>query len=446
MNTCPVRDPARFMGRRDFLAMAATSSAAALAGCVTNPVTGKSQFSLVSEDQEIAMDRENAPHQVSADYGAVRSDAVNRYVGSVGTALTGVSHRPSMPYSFRAVNASYINAYAFPGGSIAATRGILLELGDEAQLAGLLGHEVGHVCARHTASRMTTGMLAQLVVAGAAIALEQSDKGEAAAVVAGLGGVGAGMLLARYSRADERQADALGMEYMTKAGYNPQGMAGLMEVLLRQERNKPGALEMMFATHPMSQERHATALAAVRSTHAAGAGLPVHRERYMDSTAPVRALADTIQAVQRGDTAMAAKKPKEAEGHYAAALRKTPDDYEALLKMSGCLLKQNRAAEAQAFASRAKQANPGEPQALHAEGFAALSAGRADAAHQSFAEYAKRLPGNPTTLFLDGLALEAMGRKRQAAERYAAYLQAVGEGREAEHAAQRLTEWGFAKP
>ncbi len=446
MSVCPVTDPARFMRRRDFLALAGGSTAAVIAGCVTNPVTGSSQFSLVSQDQEIKIDRDNAPHQFSADYGALQNPAVNRYVESVGNALTGVSHRPAMPYSFRAVNASYINAYAFPGGSIATTRGILLELGDESQLAGLLGHEVGHVCARHTAQRMTTGMLAQLIVAGAAIALEQTDHKDTAAVVAGLGGIGAGALLARYSRADERQADSLGMEYMTKAGYNPQGMVGLMDVLLRQEKSKPGALEMMFATHPMSSERHATAVERARTTHAGGAGFPVQRERYMDSIAPVRALADTIAAVQKGDAAMGSKKPKEAEAFYAAALKKTPADYEALLKMSACLVKQNRAGEAQAFAGRARQANPGEPQALHAEGFAALSAGRADVAHQRFSEYAQRLPGNPSTVFLDGLSLEAMGRKPEAAERYAQYLQAAGQGGEAKHAAQRLVQWGYVKP
>ncbi|OQW97027.1 MAG: peptidase M48 Ste24p [Verrucomicrobia bacterium A1] len=446
MSAIHLQEPVRFLSRRRFLALAGGSTAAVMAGCVTNPVTGKSQFSLVSQDEEIKMDRENSPHQFSSDYGAMQNPAVNRYVESVGNGLVGVSHRPAMPYSFRAVNASYINAYAFPGGSVAATRGILLELGDESQLAGLLGHEIGHVCARHTAQRMTSGLLTQLVVAGAAIALEQGDHKQTAAVVAGLGGLGAGVLLAHYSRSDERQADTLGMEYMTKAGYNPQGMAGLMEVLLRQEKHKPGALEMMFATHPMSQERHDTAVERARTTHADGAGFPVHRERYMDSTAPVRALADTIGAVQKGDAAMGAKNPREAEAFYKTALKKTPDDYEALLKMSNCLLRQNRADEARSFAGRARQAYPGEPQALHVEGVAALSEGRAEQAHRCFSEYAQRLPGNPATLFYNGLSLDALGRKRDAAEQYAQYLQAVQQGDEAKHAVQRLTEWGYLKP
>ena len=100
---------------------------------------------------------------------------MNDYIAQVGQDLAAKSHRPDMPYSFQPVNATYVNAYAFPGGSVAATRGILLELDNEAELAGLLGHEIGHVNARHTAERMTKGLLANLVVAGAAIYAESQD-------------------------------------------------------------------------------------------------------------------------------------------------------------------------------------------------------------------------------------------------------------------------------
>ncbi len=351
-----------------------------------------------------------------------------------------------MPYSFRAVRASYVNAYAFPGGSIAATRGILLELENEAQLAGLLGHEIGHVCARHTARRMTSAMLTQLAVAGAAVALDQAGHDRSALIVAGVGTLGAGALLARYSRDDEREADRLGMEYMVKAGHNPEGMVQLMDMLVRQEKARPSALELMFATHPMSRERRDMAAEAARTRWSAGAGLPLGRERYMDETAPVRAMAPAIRAIQEGDEARRAKRLREAEAAYQRALAAAPDDYEALLKIAAVLIEQNRHREARSFAERARAADPEEPQALAVLGVVSLQLGQPERAHQCFAEYDRRLPGDPGIAFSDGLALERMNRREEAARRYVQFLQAGGGGAEGQYAHGRLVEWGVIWP
>jgi predicted Zn-dependent protease len=159
----------RTYSRREFLAVSAFASAAFLAGCAINPVTGQKQLILVSEAWEIEVDQQNAPHQFSTDYGKLQDDALNKYLQQVGREMTPHVHRPAMPYSFQGVNATYINAYAFPGGSIAVTRGILLSLESEAGLAALLGHEMGHVNARHTAQQMSKGMLTQAVVGGIAV-------------------------------------------------------------------------------------------------------------------------------------------------------------------------------------------------------------------------------------------------------------------------------------
>ncbi len=444
MKTMTPRENA--LSRRDFLRAAAIVSASGAGGCVTNPVTGRSEFSLMSQDDEVRLDRENAPKQFSSDFGPLREPRVQRYVESVGQRLVEVSHRPAMPYSFRAVRASYVNAYAFPGGSIAATRGILLELENEAQLAGLLGHEIGHVCARHTARRMTSAMLTQLVVAGAAVALDQAGHDRSAMIVAGAGTVAAGALLARYSRADEREADRLGMEYMVKAGHNPQGMVELMDVLVRQEKKKPSALELMFATHPMSRERRDTAAEVARTTWAVGAGLPLGRERYLDETAPLRAMAPVVRAIQEGDEARRANRLPDAEAAYDRALRAAPEDYEALLKMALVLMAQHRYREARQFTERARAVDPEEPQALAALGVISLQLRQADRAHQCFADYDRRLPGDPGIAFLDGLALEHLNRREEAARRYLQFLQAGGGGAEAQHARDRLVQWGVRRP
>ena len=159
----------REMSRRKFLWLSGMSAAGVVTGCAANPVTGKKQLMLVSEGQEVQIDREHSPHQFSSDYGQLQDKALNSYIDGVGRRIAAKTHRPNMPYSFRGVNATYVNAYAFPGGSIAATRGILLELDNEAELAALLGHELGHVNARHTAEQMSKGMLTQAVVGGLSI-------------------------------------------------------------------------------------------------------------------------------------------------------------------------------------------------------------------------------------------------------------------------------------
>ena len=433
------------MTRRGFLATGALAAAHAATGCATNPVTGQTQLMMISEQQEVALDRKNSPHQFSADYGSAADSQLNAYLNTVGYGLASRSHRPAVPYSFRMVNATYVNAYAFPGGSIAATRGILLELNNEAELAALLGHELGHVNARHTAARMSTAMLTQLAVAGLAVAAASRDE-SLGSLAAGLGGIGAGLLLASYSRDDERQADALGMEYMTRAGYDPSGMVGLMEVLRSMHREKPSALETMFATHPMSDERYATAVNRANGEYASARGLPMNRERYMDETARLRAMRPAVEKLQNGERLMMKEKPREAEGEYDAALKLAPTDYAGLLMMAKCQLVRENFAKAEEYARRASEAYPGEAQAQSVLGMANLRQKKFAKAHESFAAYESMLPGNPNTIFFKGYSLEGMGDRRRAAEEYSRYLQDDRQSKQAHYAYQRLVEWGYIQP
>ena len=292
--------------RREFLWLASISAAGLAAGCATNPVTGKSQLMLMSESQEIEVDKQNAPHQFSTDYGPVQNGVLNGYLEQTGKKLSTQTHRPQMPYSFRAVNATYVNAYAFPGGSIAATRGILLSLESEAELAALLGHELGHVNARHTAEQMSKGTLTQLLVIGAAVAAgtQGKDWGQVAQIA---GMIGGSALLAKYSRDNEREADALGMEYMVRGEYSPQGMVELMDMLNGLSKQKAGISQALFATHPMSMERYRTAVGKAQSSYAAARNNPIYRERYMDMTADLRNMKGAIENMQKAEVDLAKK-------------------------------------------------------------------------------------------------------------------------------------------
>jgi predicted Zn-dependent protease len=407
-------------------------------------VTGQSQLMLVSEDQEIQVDRKHSPHQFSADYGIVQDKALNDYVNQTGQRIASQTHRSRMPYSFKAVNATYVNAYAFPGGSIAATRGILLNMESEAEFAGLLGHELGHVNARHTAEQMSKGQMIQLGVgiAAAYIGTKSSSYGQVAAT---LGMIGAGALLSYYSRDNERQADALGMEYMVKTGYNPNGLVELMAMLRSMSKHKPNAIELMFATHPMSDERYETAIERSETEYASARNLPMHKERYMDNTAKLRAMKGAIEEMQKGEALMAKKNYPEAETHYAKALEQAPEDYTGLVMMAKCKMVQNKVDEANRYAEKAKKVYPEEAQGYHLSGLAKIKKRNFDSAYDEFASYERVLPGNPNTIFYKGLSLEGMQRIDESAQEYYRYLQMVDQGEQAKYSYQRLVEWGYLK-
>lgn len=433
------------LNRRELLIGGFAATAAALAGCAVNPVTGQQQLMLMSRDQEIDLDQKNAPHQFSADYGAADDPLMQKYVTKVGKGLAAHTHRPDMPYNFRVVGATYVNAYAFPGGSIAATRGIMLTLQDEAELAALLGHELGHVNARHTAARMSKALIIQGVAAGLTLGVQTSEYDSLTPLAAGLGAVASGALLAHYSREDERQADALGMEYMVASGYNPEGMVGLQQHLVDMHTSQPSAMEVIFASHPMSEERRDTAKFEAETDYASALKLPLYRERYMDNTANLRKIAPAIKAMQDGEKSMGQKKYDQAEQHFATALDLAPGDYAGLLMMSKCQLALGRKIEADRYAELAKQAKPGEPQALHVSGMAKLERGKDAQALQEFKAYERALPGNNNNIFLQALCYDGMGQTKNAAALYKRFINNGGSGSMGEHAYGRLTDMGFIK-
>jgi predicted Zn-dependent protease len=432
------------MNRRQFIRLSALAATGLLAGCAANPVTGQSQLMLVSEAEEIQIDKKNSPYQLAADYGVSRDADLAAYVSETGKQVAAISHRPQMPYNFHAVNATYINAYAFPGGTIAVTRGILLKLDNEAELAALLGHEIGHVNARHTAQQMSKGTITQAIVGGIAVAAgtQGAIYGDIASQV---GMIGAGALLASYSRDNEREADSLGLAYMTKAGYGADGFVGLMDVLNSMNKRRSNAIELMFSTHPMSSERYQTAVNEVHARYATQKKNPLHRERYMDRIANLRAMAPAIEAMQKGDAAMAKKQFARAAQEYRQALKTAPGDYTALVVMAKCQIVQEKFADAAGFTKRAVQADPQGAQAHYLNGLVHIQIGKYETALAAFGRYDRMLPGNPQVIFYKGLANEKMGRQEAAAKLYYRYLQQVRQGENAQHAYRRLVEWGYVK-
>ena len=430
--------------RRHFLALAGVSTGSLVLGCAINPVTGKQQLMLVSEGEEKQIDRVNSPHQFSADYGPIQDKKLSNYITGVGSSVGAVTHRPNLPYRYVPLNAAYVNAYTFPAGSIGITRGILLDLQNEAALAALIGHELGHVNSRHTAQAMSKGVLTSLAIAGLSSAAADLGSG-AEQLAGGLGQIAAGALLASYSRDNEREADSLALKYMVKAGYGPQGHLDLMDMLRSLNKHKPSAIELMFATHPMSQERYDRSLKTIGTMDSSTMSLPLHRERYMDNTASLRAIALAIEQMEMGDRLMKGGKFSEARDHYGDALRKAPGDYAAFLMMAKCQIALKDYSLAQRYAEDATEVNPGEPQALHVLGMSELLLKRYESAHERFLGYEKKLPGNPNTVFYIGLSAEGMEKREEAANRYNSYLKTVNKGEKAKYAYGKLKEWGYVK-
>ena len=213
-------------------------------GCARNPVTGKRQVVLVSEGQEIALGAQSHV-QAQGEYGFLDQPAVQAYVQQAGKKLAAVSHRPNLDWHYTAVDSPVINAFAIPGGYVYFTRGILAYLNSEAELAGVMGHELGPVTARHSVTQMTRSQVAQIGLGAASILSPTIGKfGDAA-------GSGLGLWFLKFSRDDERQADQLGVEYAARAGYDPREASNFFDVLRRlSETSDRDTMPGWLSSHP----------------------------------------------------------------------------------------------------------------------------------------------------------------------------------------------------
>ena len=227
-----------------------------LSGCAVNPVTGKQDFVVLSEEQEIQMGREyNA--QILRQYQIYEDEKIQNYVQSIGESLAKKSHRPNLIYRFTVLDSPEINAFALPGGYIYINRGLMAYMSSEEELAAVLGHEIGHVTARHSVRQYSQAQL--MGVLSAAIEI---NSGRTAGDLANLA---SGALLSGYGREMELEADDLGAQYIYQDGYSPQGMYDVLAVLKDQEIYskkvakqrgiEPRNYHGVFASHPSNDKR-----------------------------------------------------------------------------------------------------------------------------------------------------------------------------------------------
>jgi predicted Zn-dependent protease len=232
------------------IAVAAALTAAVTTACATNPVSGRRELALMSEAQEIQLGRESDA-EIRRTMGVYNDPQLQAYVQQIGLRLAKSSERPNLPWSFAVVDSPAINAFAVPGGFIYLTRGIMPFLDDEAELAGVLGHEIGHVTARHTVAQYSRQTAAGVGLGVLGIFIPAVGR------AAPIAEAGLGALFLKYGRDDEREADRLGVAYNARNGWDPAGVAGMLQTLSRLDEaaGSRRGVPNWLSTHPAPAER-----------------------------------------------------------------------------------------------------------------------------------------------------------------------------------------------
>lgn len=247
------------------------------ASCSRNPVTGKNEVMLMSEGQEIALGEQSDPGIIQ-EFGLYNNDAMQKFINEKGLQMAAISHRPNLAYKFRILDSPIVNAFAVPGGYVYFTRGIMAHFNNEAEFAGVLGHEIGHIAAKHSAKQYTKQMITQVALLGGMIVSEDFRK------YADLASTGLGILFLKFSRDNESESDKLGVDYSTKIGYNADEMSGFFKTLERLGGSS-GSIPTFLSTHPNPGDRFNTVGAYANKVqeegHLTNAQLKVNREDYL---------------------------------------------------------------------------------------------------------------------------------------------------------------------
>lgn len=399
-----------------------------------------------------AVDAELAPHQFSLDLGLVPDGDVHQYVEQVGRALQAVTDPASLPCTCRVTNAHHLNAYAFPGGTIGLTRGLLLALEDETELAALLAQQLAHLALGHVQQALPRSEVRKRLLATTVAASQESAWVPTLGLTAPLGD---SPLLAHFTTEQEVAADALAVRLLARAGQLPQALPRLLDRLAQRAGRHPALLAGLMARHPLDDaRRQAARVAAQQAAHQAahpvdGGGSPAARRRneaarWAEQLAWLQRQRGALEACQLGELAMLEHNPAQAQAHFEAALAASPTDYASLVRLSQSLQAQGQTREAAPLADAARSQHPREAQAHRLA--ATLYLGLRDGAKAWLAleQYDRLLPGDPGVIFLQGVALESLGRTRHAAEHYRSYLRVTQEGQAAHYALSRVKALGYS--
>ena len=265
-----------------------------ITACSVNPVTGKKQITFMSEEREIAMGQQSDP-VIIAQFGLYDDDMLQAFIEEKGEEMASVSHRSELDYSFKVLDSDVVNAFAVPGGYVYFTRGIMAHFNNEAQFAGVLGHEIGHVAARHSAQQYTKQMLTQIGLMAGMVASERF-RGVAQEAMQGMQ-----LLFLKFSRSDESESDVLGVYYSSQVGYDAHEMAEFFNTLDRMSGEGEGRLPEFMSTHPDPGRRYIEVgrLADEYQADASDQEFTVNRNSYLDMIEGIVYGADPRQGYEK---------------------------------------------------------------------------------------------------------------------------------------------------
>ncbi len=234
--------------KNKYIALLGLLITSALYSCVQNPVTGRKQVSVMSEAQEIQLGQSSDP-QIQAMYGVYEDEKLQAFIDAKGQEMAAISHRPNLEYHFKIVDSDVVNAFALPGGYVYFTRGIMAHFSNEAEFAGVLGHEIGHITARHGARQQTSQLFTQIgMMAGMVLSPQIAANAQAAMQAVQL-------LNLSFSRSHESESDELGVQYSSKIGYDAHNMANFFNTLHRLSAAAGQSLPSFLSTHPDPLDR-----------------------------------------------------------------------------------------------------------------------------------------------------------------------------------------------
>ncbi|MEW6600824.1 MAG: M48 family metalloprotease [Nitrospirota bacterium] len=405
-----------------------------LASCAVNPVSGEREFMLVSEDQEVAIGRQAAP-SLKWEFGGTYEDKeLEAYLGSIVKDLWRDSERPELPVQFHVQNTSIPNAFALPG-YVAITRGLLCEMENEAQFAAVMGHEIGHVMARHTAKRISRMQLQQLGIAIGAAALEGKKGGD---VLLAVGAAGSSLLLLKYDRDQEIQSDRLGVKYMSMLGYDPHEALSAHKVLERavdnyvarlgKSRGEDTFISGLLSTHPRAEVRLSEIQDMINQ-------LPpytlrkdgIFSARFQKETRDIRDINKVYHVYDKAEQDYRENKYSEAEKGLKEAIKLNSSQAPFYNLYGFIKLQEKNYDEADKAFGRALSITPDFQPAIYGKGLAYLYKGDYEKAAAEFKKSLDEFPGHAQSHFGLGKSYYGMKRYAEAIPYLANFAQAAPE-------------------
>ena len=384
-------------------------SASLLISCAVNPVTGRKELMLINERQEIALGKNSAP-SLKWEFGGEHHDPeLTSYLGKIVDQLWQNSERPHLPMQFYIQNTSVPNAFALPG-YVAITRGLLSEMENEAQFAAVMGHEVGHVMARHTAQRLSRMQLQQLGLAVGSVALEGMKGSE---TLLKIGSVGSSLLLLKFDRSQEIQSDRLGARYIADLGYDPNEAVSAHKVLERsvdnylrrlgKTRGEDNLISNLLSTHPRASVRLGEIQQMIYE-------LPPHKikndgkfsVRFLKATKKIRDVNKIYHIYDRAEALYIEKKYSEAEKKVNEAIGKDSAQAPFYNLLGLIKLQQEKHEEAARSYKKALSIDPRYHPSLYGMGLVSFLQERYKPAISRFEKSLKVFPGHAPTHFALG--------------------------------------------